>query len=151
MFTSPMHEVYIEESEGEETSDVREMHTDSLEGGSDVDVTVEYEVPEETVDVNEESDMNEEESQSLEVRRSNRVRVPKKCFTYVPGVPTVRAIQEPHPIYFDSHCKQNNHLTSQNALHRPQTFDKYRLRESYDPPPPPPPPHEFPYFKCYEY
>ena len=134
-----MHEVYIEESKGEEASDVGEMDTDSLEGGSDVDVTVGYGVPEETV-VNEESDMNEEDSQSLEDRSSLRVRVPKKRFMYVPGVPTVRAIQEPHPIYFDSHCKQNNHLTLQNALHRPQTFDKYRLRESYEPPHPPPPP-----------
>ena len=128
MFTSPMNEVYIEDSEGEEASDVGEMDTDSLEGGSDVDVTVEYDVPEETVDVNEESDMNEEDSQSLEVRSSNRVRVPKKRFTYVPGVPTAMAIQEPHPIYFDNHCKQNNHLTLQN------TFDEYRLRESYEPP-----------------
>ena len=40
MFTSlMMHEVYMEESEGEEASDVGEMDTDSLEGGSDVDVT----------------------------------------------------------------------------------------------------------------
>ena len=70
-----------------------------------------YDVPEEPV-VNEESDMNEEDSQSLEDRSSLRVRVPKKRFTYdVPGVPTVRAIQDPHPIYFDSHYKQNNHFT----------------------------------------